>query len=334
MYLLKVENGIVFPDNDQFTENGILLKKSGRFTRDHSYGEVAEVFVLDYLKKHYKKFNWYSCKEYCNKITKQDYNNKLDTLYGDIIGCFKKTDWAAVKINVKRSKEEGQIATATHYGAETDLFNSDLRGFTFYLSTDVDVQDISKWEMIWANCLVKERPMRIDNKYVWSREQLNKYAVPFEKIMKIVCKRKDKEAEMVHDMKLWDELNSLYRVLNADKLCYNTIIGEVEESNEIEVPSFEETQLDKNRPVQHHIYSTCEGKFATLGEKRLQEAEQISENGKDSVFYLYKMENGVTSIEKPLEIWYSDIKDTLEELYTTKGSNRFIIADKLVEYAR
>ena len=45
MYLLKVENGIVFPDHDQFTENSLYTKKSKRFAKDHAYGEEAEIYV-------------------------------------------------------------------------------------------------------------------------------------------------------------------------------------------------------------------------------------------------------------------------------------------------
>jgi hypothetical protein len=336
MYLLKVESGIVFPDHDQFTENSLYTKKSKRFAKDHAYGEEAEIYVLKYLREHYKRFNWYSCQEYC-KIIKQDYSNKLDTLYGDIIGCFK-SGWAAIKINVKRSEKEGEIATATHYGSETELFNSDPRGFTFYLSVGPNIENTDEWDMIWANCLVKERPVRIDNKYVWMRDQLIKYAVPFNKVLKIVCKRKDKNGgPIVHDNKLWDELESLYKVLNADKLCYNSIIGKPKESSseEIVIPTFIESEdLDKNRPDQHHIHSKYEGRFATLGEHRIQDAESLAKNGKDTIFYLYKKEKGRVSNDKPLEIWYSDIKNDLDNLYIGKNGSRYILANKLEKYAR
>lgn len=338
MYLLRVESGIVFPDLDQLTENSLYNKDSKRFAKDHAYGEEAEVYVLDYLRKHYKKFNWYSCKEYC-KIIKQDYSNKLDTLYGDIIGCFKKTGWAAIKINVKRSEKEGEIATATHYGTETDLFNSDIRGFNFYLSVGPKIENIDEWDMVWANCLVKEKPVRINNKYVWMRGQLIKYAVPLDKVLKIAYKRKDIDGDTPPNYKLWDELESLYKVLNADKLCYNNIIGKPKEaeSDEIIIPTFnEQEELDKNCPDRHYIPSKYEGRFATLGENRIQQAESIAKNGKDTIFYLQKMENGVVLEDGPLEIWYSDIKDDLDNLYYTdkNSGNKYIFASKLEKYAR
>lgn len=318
-YIRTVNRNLKISDNDRpYDPKSAFGKrlKDGKKAEDW----VREVFIVKYYSKY---IDAYSSEEYAEKRgDPQEWNSQMDTIYGDIVFCFKNTLTPIFKVNIKRSKEN-DLATAKYYGTSTDIFNDGL--FTFYFSTYENYKDESHYEMIWAQKLNNEKPAQKNNKdkeVIYSREQLKRYALPAKEVIDILLKRKLEDAlkkvPQERDLLICSELDSLINSRNKDLLKTNPLIGNNisnnnNNNNNNNFPIRKVVVQSKVDIREIKLYSITNKKYATISESEIQKAEKHFKNdNKDTLFILYYYTNGKTDENDKKYIYYSKIRDDIK----------------------
>lgn len=330
-----------------------LKKGNSKFDKRLEQGKDAENYVLAIIKKlllKNKVFSALSCEDYIEKYNggkKYGWTNLVDTRKGDIIVFFKKCpSIKAFGINVKRS-ETNEIATASYYGQETDEFNN--YPYNIYLSTVNDYKDTDKWEIILAKLIVNEKPLGYSDKdnththKFYERDQLKKYAIPFNDAFNILLKLKLNDLKGTEQTK--NEKNIIKTLLDMIIKRNGPLLSKPTYCNE---KLKQDTTIPKitiasnnayNNTYEQHFFSKREGRYATISEKSIIEANKnLLNNSTNTIFILeYCYKSDKSDIHKPptKKIYYNKIKDVIDKgllLFKGNRNQRFIRSVDLEPY--